>query len=241
MNPPQWTPRKKPSKTELVTVAEFGHSIEAQLARTKLQSQKIKAYVLDENFISLMPVYDIALGGVKLKVKDSDLERAAKILGQKRRGNFWAPNLKFFITYLFSGYVLWIPLILLGLLIYLLKGFVIGPIDKYLVLVFNEGLFGILTLSYSARLSKVHSAWMNKWSGTKDSQTNIRRGANCLGLFIFALGVGLVLQRKYFFYSASLLFWGFLSLAAWKLFFNFISSSGFARKIEKFLVFKKKK
>lgn len=88
-------------RNDLVTVARFGNSMEAQLARTKLQSQKIESYVFDENMISMMPVYDLALGGVRLKVGEIDLDEASKVLGELNRGNFWAPRKMVFFTIYF--------------------------------------------------------------------------------------------------------------------------------------------
>src|SRR5580698_7627577 len=95
---------KKPGN-DLVTVAKYGNAMEAHLASTKLQSRKIKSYVFDENLISLMPVYDIGLGGVRLKVKENDLDKASKLLGEKVRGSFWAPKPLVLATHLFSAWV----------------------------------------------------------------------------------------------------------------------------------------
>jgi len=64
----------------LVTVAQFSSGMEAQLARTKLESEGIEAYVADEHMMSINPMYDFALGGVRLQTKSSEAERALKIL-----------------------------------------------------------------------------------------------------------------------------------------------------------------
>ncbi|HTA77882.1 MAG TPA: DUF2007 domain-containing protein [bacterium] len=65
---------------DLVTVARFSSGMEAQLARTKLESEDIEAYVADEHMMSINPMYDFALGGVRVQTKRSDAERALKIL-----------------------------------------------------------------------------------------------------------------------------------------------------------------
>lgn len=73
---------------DLVTIARFSSPIEAHLARTKLESEGIEAFVADEHMISINPVYDLALGGVKLQIKYSDVERAQKSLGDSSNGSF---------------------------------------------------------------------------------------------------------------------------------------------------------
>ena len=225
MKPPKSISKAKPSQANLLTVAKFGNGIEAQLARTKLQSQKIESYIFDENMIALMPVYDLALGGVKLKVKDSDLERASKILGQKTRGNFWAPNQVFFITYGFGEFFLWILLIPLGLLVYFMKELFLGSVDQYLLLCFNLILFSVYCFAYSDRLSKSNSTWINKWSESKNGQIELRKAMMALGVVSFALGIALIIGQKHFWYSAALLLWCFISVALWKFFFDFLSST----------------
>jgi hypothetical protein len=64
----------------LVTVAQFSSGMEAQLARTKLESEGIEAYLADEHMMSINPMYDFALGGVRLQTKSTDAEKALKIL-----------------------------------------------------------------------------------------------------------------------------------------------------------------
>jgi hypothetical protein len=106
---------------DLVTVAKYGNALEAHLASTKLQSRKIKSYVFDENLISLIPVYDIGLGGVRLKVRESDFDKAARVLGNKVRGSFWVPRPLVFATHFFSGYVFGILSVAAVLFIFLIK------------------------------------------------------------------------------------------------------------------------
>ena len=65
---------------DLVTVARFSTAMEAHLARTKLESEGIKAYVADEHIMAINPMYDFALGGVRLKTKSSDVEKAVQCL-----------------------------------------------------------------------------------------------------------------------------------------------------------------
>jgi len=82
--PPPPEPPPKPKKVlsseSLVTVATFNYPLEAHLARTKLESEGIEGFVADEHMINANWLYSIAVGGVKLWVKESDAERAARIL-----------------------------------------------------------------------------------------------------------------------------------------------------------------
>jgi DNA-directed RNA polymerase subunit M/transcription elongation factor TFIIS len=64
----------------LVTIATFSHSEEAHLNRAKLESEGIDAFVADEYMVNANWLYSIAIGGVKLKVKESDAEAALSIL-----------------------------------------------------------------------------------------------------------------------------------------------------------------
>jgi hypothetical protein len=67
----------------LVTIATFSFPEEAHLSRAKLKSQGIKSYVADE-----LAVIANNLRGVRLQVKESDVDEALRILQLKiRKGN----------------------------------------------------------------------------------------------------------------------------------------------------------
>jgi hypothetical protein len=70
---------KKPEK--LVTIASFTHPLEAHLAKTKLASVDIESFLADEHIASLDLHYSNVVGGIKLKVDVSAVERAASVLG----------------------------------------------------------------------------------------------------------------------------------------------------------------
>lgn len=105
-------------KGDLVTLSRYGNAIEAHLARTKLESQGVLAFVFDEHTISLNPIYDIALGGVRVKIKNSDLKKALKILGPRASGTFWAPSALVLGTHLLSEYVFSALLMVVGALFF---------------------------------------------------------------------------------------------------------------------------
>jgi predicted Zn-ribbon and HTH transcriptional regulator len=63
-----------------VTVATFDNSIDAHIAKTKLDSEGIDSYIFDENIVSAYPLYNITVGGIKLRTRSSDAENARIIL-----------------------------------------------------------------------------------------------------------------------------------------------------------------
>jgi ssDNA-binding Zn-finger/Zn-ribbon topoisomerase 1 len=64
----------------LVTVATYSYPLEAHLHRAKLESEGIDSVVVDEHIVNANWLYSIAVGGVRLQVKESDLARAREIL-----------------------------------------------------------------------------------------------------------------------------------------------------------------
>ncbi|MNE14291.1 hypothetical protein D3C80_1071640 [compost metagenome] len=65
---------------KLITIKIFENAIEAHILKTKLESEGIPAIVVDENVMTLNPFYNIAVGGVKLQIRDEDFEKANAIL-----------------------------------------------------------------------------------------------------------------------------------------------------------------
>lgn len=65
---------------EIVKIFDTG--IEAHILRNKLEGENISAYVFDENIVTLNPLLNFAVGGVKLKVDEADLERAKAIVAE---------------------------------------------------------------------------------------------------------------------------------------------------------------
>lgn len=62
---------------ELVTIAEFSNSMEAHVLKTRLESEGIKAYLIDENINSLLG-FGISL--VKLQVNLHDSFKAMDLI-----------------------------------------------------------------------------------------------------------------------------------------------------------------
>jgi len=58
----------------------FAHSIELAVLRTLLEADEIEYRVLDELTVEVIPIYSDVIGGVKLQVRESDVEKAIEIL-----------------------------------------------------------------------------------------------------------------------------------------------------------------
>ena len=65
------------AEDELVTIARFEHSMEANLAKTRLESAGIHCFLADEHAAPLTQLYP---GGVKLQVRREDAESARMLL-----------------------------------------------------------------------------------------------------------------------------------------------------------------
>ncbi len=65
---------------KLVTIATYGNTIEANLAKIKLASEDIDCFLAGEHAVA---VYGGIVGEVKLQVRQSDVERAKEILSRK--------------------------------------------------------------------------------------------------------------------------------------------------------------
>ena len=70
----------------LVTVATFPEAIEAHIYRNRLENEGIPCVIADENIISNQPWHSIAYGGVKLRVRAQDQEKALALINQIRYG-----------------------------------------------------------------------------------------------------------------------------------------------------------
>ncbi|MCD6505074.1 DUF2007 domain-containing protein [Candidatus Poribacteria bacterium] len=63
-----------------ITVATFDNPFKAHLAKSRLESSGIECFLSDEFIVTVNWLYSNAVGGVKLQVRESDLERASEIL-----------------------------------------------------------------------------------------------------------------------------------------------------------------
>ncbi|BAZ15731.1 hypothetical protein NIES4071_76030 [Calothrix sp. NIES-4071] len=65
---------------KLITIATFGNSVEASLAKQLLEAEGIPAFIMDDDTASMAWHLTIALGWIKLKVLQSDVDNAVDIL-----------------------------------------------------------------------------------------------------------------------------------------------------------------
>ena len=68
----------------LVTLRSYRDPIDAELAKSQLVSAGIPAIILDQHLVSIQWLYSNAIGGVKLKVDESDFDAALEVLEDER-------------------------------------------------------------------------------------------------------------------------------------------------------------
>lgn len=71
-------------RDDYTILAVFEYSTEAQLIKSKLDSEEIKTMLMDEKTIDTDPLLSQAIGGVKLLVHNNDLERASNLYNEIR-------------------------------------------------------------------------------------------------------------------------------------------------------------
>ena len=65
---------------ELITLKTFDNSIDAHILKARLENEGIDCYLFDENIVSLNPLYNITVGGIKLKINEINLSKAQEII-----------------------------------------------------------------------------------------------------------------------------------------------------------------
>lgn len=69
--------------TNLTIIATYSMYIHALMTKVRLEGEGIEVVMENENTVLANPLYSYALGGVVLKVKEEDRERALEILQTK--------------------------------------------------------------------------------------------------------------------------------------------------------------
>ena len=64
----------------LTQVRSFDNSFKANITLTKLESYGIECYLYDEQTVNMNPIYSNAIGGIRLMVKEEDLEETRQLL-----------------------------------------------------------------------------------------------------------------------------------------------------------------
>lgn len=65
---------------QLITVCTFSDITEAYIVKGRLENEGVPCYIMDENISVLRPSLALALGGIKLQVEASQVEKALAIL-----------------------------------------------------------------------------------------------------------------------------------------------------------------
>jgi len=65
---------------KLVTVRTFDSPINAHMLKSKLESEGIYCFLQDEHTITIDPLVSNALGGIKLRISEEDIEKTKVVL-----------------------------------------------------------------------------------------------------------------------------------------------------------------
>ncbi|MCK4913885.1 MAG: DUF2007 domain-containing protein [Planctomycetes bacterium] len=65
---------------KFITIATFNEPLQARLAKIKLNEEGIKCFLSGENFAATYWPTQAITGGVKLQVKNNDVEKAIEVL-----------------------------------------------------------------------------------------------------------------------------------------------------------------
>ncbi|RCH56187.1 hypothetical protein DJ568_05460 [Mucilaginibacter hurinus] len=67
---------------KIVTLASYYDPMLAEIIRGRLEANSIPCFIADGNTINANPLYNQAIGGIKIKVFEHDLERCREILAE---------------------------------------------------------------------------------------------------------------------------------------------------------------
>jgi hypothetical protein len=68
---------------KIITLESYYDPMLAHIMRTKLEDNDIPCFVADENTLAANPFYNQAVGGIKLKIFERDLDRSREILASE--------------------------------------------------------------------------------------------------------------------------------------------------------------
>lgn len=64
----------------LITIKTFNDAISAHILKNKLESEGVQCFIFDEETVTVDPLLNFAIGGVKLKINDFNRDRALVII-----------------------------------------------------------------------------------------------------------------------------------------------------------------
>jgi len=81
------TKKEEEKNIKLVTIQTFDKSVYAHIIKAKLESEGIECFLIDENIVTMNWFLSNAVGGIKLQVKNSDVEKALEIIKNNQEDN----------------------------------------------------------------------------------------------------------------------------------------------------------
>lgn len=70
---------------DFIQIRAFDNYIQAHIALGRLQEEYINCYLKDENTVTIDPLLNYAVGGIKLMVAASQAQRALEILNENNQ------------------------------------------------------------------------------------------------------------------------------------------------------------
>lgn len=67
----------------IITFQTFDNPISANIIKARLEENGIPCFLSDENMVTLQPIFNLALGGIRLNIFEEDLEEAQLIVNEK--------------------------------------------------------------------------------------------------------------------------------------------------------------
>lgn len=67
---------------KIITFETYYDPMLAHIIRTRLADAGISCFIADENTIGAQPFYNQAIGGIKIKIFEQDLQRCHEILAE---------------------------------------------------------------------------------------------------------------------------------------------------------------
>lgn len=68
---------------KIVTFEAYYDTMEAEIVRGRLEANDIRCFIADDNVMNSNPVYNLMMGGVKIKVFERDLEACRTVLAEE--------------------------------------------------------------------------------------------------------------------------------------------------------------
>ena len=70
----------KTEGNELVVLKTYDNAIQAHMDKNQIEVEGIQSFLFDENTVSVNPLWNVTVGGIKLMVRQSEFARASGIL-----------------------------------------------------------------------------------------------------------------------------------------------------------------